>query len=132
MGGRRLQRVTAWLGLVAFAIQAIVPLLVAAEIGLADQAGTHSIFELCAFGHVHAVDHDGSPPAKSGDRGHGADGAICPICVALHAAPAFTAPILAALPLPSTGSIEPPAIATTDAPRPLALAAYRSRAPPTA
>src|SRR5689334_16878144 len=104
MRGRRLQRVAAWLGLVAFAIQAIVPLLVAAEIGLADRAGRHSIFELCAFGHVHVVDPDGSLPGKSGGKGHEDLGAVCPICVALHAAPAFTAPVLVALPLPSPGS----------------------------
>jgi len=130
MGGRRLQRVAAWLGLLAFAVQAVVPLLVAAEIGLAAQSGTRSIFELCAYGHVHVVDHDASAPGKSGDQGHDDDGAICPICVALHAAPVFTAPTLVALPLPVAVGIEAPAVVTTETPRAPALAAYRSRAPP--
>ena len=132
MRGRRLQRVAAWLGLVAFAIQAVVPLLVAAEIGLADRAGRHSIFELCAFGHVHVVDPDGSLPGKSGGKGHEDLGAVCPICVALHAAPAFTAPVLVALPLPSSGSIDTPTVAAPPILRPLTFAAYRSRAPPIA
>lgn len=130
MGGRRLQRVAAWLGLLAFAVQAVVPLLVAAEIGLAARSGTRSIFELCAYGHIHAVNHDASSPGKSGDQGHHDDDTICPICVALHAAPVFTAASLVALPLPVSGGIDAPAIATTATPRPPALAAYRSRAPP--
>src|SRR6185437_85450 len=81
MSGGRLQRVAAWLGLLAFAVQAVVPLLVAAEIGLAAQSGTRSIFELCAYGHLHAVSHDASSPGKSGDPGHHDDDTICPICV---------------------------------------------------
>src|SRR5262249_56603453 len=127
MSGRRLQRIAAWLGLLAFAVQAVVPLLVAAEIGLAAQSGSRSIFELCAYGHLHVVDHDATPPGKSGDQGHQDDDTICPICVALHAAPAFTAPALVALPLPVSGRIATSPVATTQTPRPPALAAYRSR-----
>ncbi|HKW52523.1 MAG TPA: DUF2946 family protein [Stellaceae bacterium] len=121
----------AWLGIVALAIQALIPALLAAEIEIAGKEHGASVFTLCAFGHVHfATPHDeqdgkNTPPSDEGTS------APCPICIALIASPAFTAPPQIALPLPLASAIAAPA--STDgqeAPVRLATTAYRSRAPP--
>lgn len=119
----------AWLGIVALAIQALIPALLAAEIEIAGKEHGASVFTLCAFGHVHVGttgdDQDGTPQHDEGL------GAPCPICIALIASPAFTAPPQAALPLPPASAIA--ALAPTDgqeAPVRLAITAYHSRAPP--
>jgi hypothetical protein len=130
MAGRRQRRTVAgWLGLVALAVQAFLPLLVAAEISAAASAGDRSVFELCAFGHVHAAQPGDETPATPASHDE-SDGKLCPICIALHAGPAFTAPPPLALQLPAP----PPAAfslpARQQAPPVLALTAYRSRAPP--
>src|SRR5579864_7097770 len=109
--GRQRRAFAAWLGLCALALQALVPLLVAAEISLAARSGDHDVFELCVFGQVHDSGHTDAPGKTDHDDG----GTICPICVALHASPVYTAPAAPALLLP------PPAAV---------VAAYRSRAPP--
>jgi hypothetical protein len=130
-GRRKRSTVAAWLGLVALAIQAVLPLLVAVEISLAAGAGENSVFELCEYGHVHAAaphEADGAP-GKSHHR-DGGDGAICPICIALHAGPVFTAPAILALPLPTVREIATALPEMRRSPRLVALVAYRSRAPP--
>jgi DUF2946 family protein len=122
---RQRRRLAAWLSLFALALQALVPLLVAGEISLAARSGDHSVFELCAFGHVHGRD----VPGKA--TGHDEDGGtVCPICVALHAAPVFTPATAASLPVPAFRGIEIAATATPLPPRLVAQTAYRSRAPP--
>ena len=124
-GRRQRRRFAAWLGLFALALQALVPLLVAGEIALATRSGDHSVFELCAFGHV----HEEGAPGKAG--GHDEDrGTVCPICVALHAAPVFTPATVASLPVPAFRGIAIAAVAAPLPPRILAETAYRSRAPP--
>jgi hypothetical protein len=123
---RQSRAIAAWLGLFAFVLQSVIPLLVAAEISLAAGAGEHSVFELCPMGHVHGI-HTGAPgkPDQQNDSG-----ALCPICVALHASPVFTAPAAAALPVPVFHEIVTAPAASRPAPRLVALRAYRSRAPP--
>ncbi|HEX6840819.1 MAG TPA: DUF2946 family protein [Stellaceae bacterium] len=121
----------AWLGVVALAIQALIPALLAAEIEIAGREHGASAFTLCAFGHVHlATTHDepGGTHTPQHDDGLGAP---CPICIALIASPAFTAPAPVALPLPLASPIA--ALAPSDgqeAPVRFATTAYRSRAPP--
>jgi hypothetical protein len=124
MASRRQGRaIAAGLGLFAFFLQSLIPLLVAAEISLAARAGEHSVFELCSVVHP----HEGAP-AKSGH--HDSDGCLCPICVALHASPAFTAPDALALPVPARFERVATSAPLHHAPRLLASAPYRSRAPP--
>jgi hypothetical protein len=121
----------AWLGIVALAIQALIPALLAAEIEIAGQEHGASVFTLCAFGHVHlAITHD-EPSGTDKPQHDGELGAPCPICIALIASPAFTAPAPMALPLPVASAIA--ALAPGDgqqAPVRFATTAYRSRAPP--
>ncbi|HUC63979.1 MAG TPA: DUF2946 domain-containing protein [Stellaceae bacterium] len=126
---RQSRAIAAWLGLFAFFLQSLIPLLVAAEISLAANAGEHSVFELCPMGHVHgaADQHPGGSGKSQGDD----DGCgLCPICLALHASPVFTAPAVAALPVPIVHAIVTAAVAPHQIPRLVATAAYRSRAPP--
>jgi len=131
MTSRRQGRaIAAWLGLFAFFLQSAIPLLVAAEISLAASAGEHSVFELCPMGHVHGVAGHGGGPGKS--QGDGDDGGLCPICIALHANPVFTAPAIAGLPVPIVHAIVTAAVAPHQIPRFVATSAYRSRAPPLA
>lgn len=121
----------AWLGIVALAIQALIPALLAAEIEIAGQEHGASVFTLCAFGHVHlATTHD-EPSGTDTPQHDDGLGAPCPICIALLASPAFTAPAPVALPLPLASPIA--SLAPSDgqeAPVRFATTAYRSRAPP--
>ena len=123
---RRLRRKSiAWLGLLALLIQALLPLVVGAEVAVIAKSGDHALIELCAFGHLH-VDHD--TDGRPGHHHHSDD--LCPICVALQASPAFTTPAPTVLPLPSATPIRVAATVAPVAPRLLAFTAYRSRAPP--
>jgi hypothetical protein len=122
----------AWLGIVALAIQALIPALLAAEIDIAGTERGASVFTLCAFGHVHfATPHDEQDGKDSPQSDEGLS-APCPICIALIASPAFTAPPQIALPLPVAGTVD--ALVATDGQAPLRFVtvAYRSRAPPIA
>lgn len=130
---RRRQRsiIAAWLGLAAFAIQAVLPLFVAVEISLAARAGERSIFALCEQGHIHrAASHEADGTARTSHHHDRDGGAICPICIALHAGPVFTAPAALALPLPTVQAIATALPEMRPALRLVALVAYRSRAPP--
>ena len=120
----------AWLGIVALAIQALIPVLLAAEIEIAGKERGASVFTLCAFGHLHvATPHDetGGKGTPQPDEGVSAP---CPICIALIASPAFTAPPQIALPLPVAGAVAALAPSDRQAPPRLVATAYRSRAPP--
>ncbi|HJT06449.1 MAG TPA: DUF2946 family protein [Stellaceae bacterium] len=121
----------AWLGIVALAIQALIPALLAAEIDIADQEHGASVFTLCAFGHVHVATTHDEPGGTDTPQHDDELGAACPICIALIASPAFTAPAPVALPLPLAGAIASLApIEGQEAPVRFATTAYRSRAPP--
>ncbi|MGO8917459.1 MAG: DUF2946 domain-containing protein [Stellaceae bacterium] len=127
---RQRSAIAAWLGLVALAIQGVVPLLVAVEISLAAGAGEDSVFEICEYGHLHAATpHEERAPGQSHHH-DGDDGALCPICIALHASPVFTAPTTLALPLPVVREIASAVPEMRRSLRLVALVAYRSRAPP--
>ena len=122
----------AWLGIVALAIQALIPALLAAEIDIAGTERGASVFTLCAFGHAHfATPHDeqGGKDTPQSDEGLSAP---CPICIALIASPAFTTPPQIALPLPVAGTIDAPAASDGQTSLRFVAAAYRSRAPPVA
>lgn len=123
MRRRARRRSIAWLALVALAIQALLPLLLGAELAAIAKSGDREVFELCAFGHIHL----GGDGHGQSDREHAT---LCPICVALQASPAFTAPAPAALPLPTVVPIRVSLPLLAVAPRHVVLPAYRSRAPP--
>ena len=127
--GRQLRRLAAWLGMVALLVQVLVPALLAAEINLAQEEHGQSVFTLCAFGHVHlGVPGDNTAPA---DAGHHDDaGALCPICLALLASPAFTAPPSVGLPLPVAVRLEVFVPVPSRPPTTAVATVYRSRAPP--
>jgi len=133
MGLRRLKRsaFAGWLAVVALSIQALIPALLAAEISVAD-AGSGGLFALCAFGHLHVANHHEEGSGSSHHSDDDEANAVCPICLALLASPAFTAAPAVSLPLPQSRPTE--VIATADTA--LAVArlfdAYRSRAPPLA
>ena len=121
----------AWLGIVALAIQALIPALLAAEIEIAGREHGASVFTLCAFGHVHVGTPHKEQDGKDTPQPDDGLGAPCPICIALIASPAFTAPPQVGLPLPLASAIA--ALAPSDgqeAPVRLASTAYHSRAPP--
>lgn len=124
-GQRRI--IAAWLGLIALALQVELPLLVAVEISLASRAAANSAFEICGYGHGPAA--AGAPGQTSHHQHRDGDG-LCPICIALHAGPVFTAPAILALPLPTAPAIAAATAESRSEPRFVALVAYRSRAPP--
>jgi hypothetical protein len=129
---RRKQRraVTAWLGLLALVLQVLVPLLVAGEIAAAAKAGDSSVFELCLFGHLHEVTAPHGTGTSGGADRHTNAADLCPICIALHASPVFTAPVATALPLPMQQEIGVSLPAQRQPAKLATPAAYRSRAPP--
>jgi hypothetical protein len=57
---------------------------------------------------------------------------VCPICIALLAAPPFTAPPVVALPPPQSAPVEALALVSERETISSLAAAYRSRAPPSA
>jgi len=122
---RRSERhgLAAWLGLMAIAIQAFVPLLVAGEISLAASGADTAIFDQCPF----YQDAGGAPGTAEHHHGHGG---LCPICLALLASPAFTQPATVPLPLPVATAVAVRPAETPLAARPALRVAYRSRAPP--
>jgi hypothetical protein len=127
---KRIAAFAAWLGMLALAVQSLIPVLLAAEIQIAATESGKSIFTLCPFGHLHIAQPaaDGSStPAPAGDQDHGT---VCPICIALQAAPPFTAPPQVALPVPLVLPVEIVVAEAPPAARIIATAAYRSRAPP--
>jgi Protein of unknown function (DUF2946) len=128
---RRIAAFAAWLGMIALAVQALIPVLVAAEIQIAATEPGKSVFTFCAFGHLHVAQPaaDGSPSTPTGDEDQGS---VCPICVALQAAPPFTAPGQIALPVPVALPVTIVIADALPAAKIVATAAYRSRAPPLA
>ena len=132
MRPRKRQRIAlaAWLGIVALAIQALIPALLAAEIEIAGTERGASVFTLCAFGHIHVATQHDEQDGKDTPQSDEGLSAPCPICIALIASPAFTAPPQIALPLPVAGTVE--ALDPTDGQALLRFvtAANRSRAPP--
>jgi hypothetical protein len=136
MGLRRLKRsaFAGWLAVIALAIQALIPALLAAEISVAD-TGSGGLFTFCVYGHLHvATKHhqgSGSPHhSHEGDNDEGEGGVLCPICVALLASPVFTTAPAVFLPLPPSRPLA--LVAASDASFAVASfqAFYRSRAPP--
>ncbi len=123
---RRRRRISvAWLGLIALLIQALLPLMLGAEVAAIAKSGDRELLEFCAFGHLHV----GSDGHGRSDGDHRPD-TLCPVCVALQASPVFTAPAPAALPPPTANPIRVATSAAVVAPRLLAFTGYRSRAPP--
>jgi hypothetical protein len=128
LGTAQRRRFAAWLGILALGLQGLIPLFVAAEISLAARVDEGDAFRLCLYG----VDRAATPDkqGKHGGERHDLGFGACPLCLALQAGPAFTAPESISLPPPTTQVLGVlPAAPDAVAPR-LARAAYRSRAPP--
>jgi hypothetical protein len=123
---RRLRKcgAAAWLGLIALAIQTLLPIHLA--FALAQPASAHSHAEHAAYLARHAAhQHDAPAPASHHHQ-------LCPICVSAHAgASAIALPAEPpAAPLPSAANrLGAPESDTLALPA-IAAAAYRSRAPP--
>ena len=98
----------------ALVVQALIPFMLAMEIG-----GAANAPPICGS----ASDHNGNQP-KSADS--------CPICVALAATAAVTASTPPAIPLPRLARIIAPVAVAHTAPDHALATAYRSRAPPIA
>jgi Protein of unknown function (DUF2946) len=122
------RRIAAWLGLVAFAIQVLIPLLVAGEISLADTGAYAGVFRLDICERGAAPRGAGGVPAQTDP--HQQHHALCPICLALVASPAFTQPAALPMPMPRAKAVAVALPETRPAPRPASLLVYRSRAPP--
>ncbi len=114
----------AWLAFLAIAIQVLLPFVVAYEIALVGSpAYADSLSSICS---AHAQPE---VPAGSGQRHHGPSGG-CPICTAMAAAQAFTAPAPLVLPPPRAIGNDVPIAAVGSRPGAIGAAPYQSRAPP--
>jgi hypothetical protein len=127
----------AWLGVIALALNALVPVHIAFDLAVAlgpahqerAAASGHDLeWRLLALltGHV---DADGKPDR---DKHHGSNRSYCPACSALGTLAGFAPTSVTALPVPVTvvAVIAVATIAGEPAKGP--AAAYRSRAPPIA
>ena len=130
----RLRRVrwAAWVGLLALAFNALLPIHIAFDLAEAADAG----YPHGARYHVHGVEwtalarlsgHDGGN-GKSGEHGN-AHPAACAVCSALGALAAFAPAAAVALLLPPAAALPAAFAAIGGQPAGLPLA-YRSRAPP--
>jgi hypothetical protein len=133
---RRPRRVrwAAWFGLLALALNALVPIHIAFDlaeaVGGAHPHGAHS--------HAHSVEWSvlarlsGHGEAEHKSHEHGKSHAIaCPVCSALGALAGFAPAAVVALPLPLPVAV-PAALAAIGGEPATAPLAYRSRAPPIA
>jgi hypothetical protein len=125
MSRKERRAITAWLGLFAFAIQVLIPLLLGAEITLAASGSDPQVFDLCSFHHVEAPPGGTGKADRQGERHY-----LCPICIALLASPAVTATAPPVLPLPEARPLLLERPAPSQAPPLAARLPYRSRAPP--
>jgi hypothetical protein len=133
MALRKRERISAaaWLGLLALAIQVLLPTLLAFEISIAGAEGATGLFSDCAYGHRHvAAQQNGG--GKPSDTPRHDDGSAdpCPICIALLASSSFMVPSDITLCVPAGAPIEAPSAIEAAAPTTSVAAAYRSRAPP--
>jgi DUF2946 family protein len=111
-----------WLAFLALAIQAMLPFFLAVEIARAGNPAYADSIPICS-----ALGHRGSGDT-SGDHHGIADG--CPICTALAAGHAFTAPPATPLPLPVACAGIALSAPEASAAAVLATSSYQSRAPP--
>lgn len=122
---RKMAPAGAWLAFLAIAIQVLLPFLVAYEIALAGSpAYADTLASICSASHPQPQIPDGS-----GQSHHGPSGS-CPICTAMAAAQAFTAPLPLVLPVPGAAGNDIPLAAVAWRPGSIAAAPYQSRAPP--
>lgn len=118
----RRHRMAAWLGMLALAVNALVPIHLAFDLAAAYGAAPERHLAAEAGGHRHPA----GPADRHGDR-HRSD---CPVCSSLGslislapaAAPALAVPVRFATPIPVAAAAEPHGF--------VRAAAYWSRAPP--
>jgi hypothetical protein len=125
----------AWLGLLALALNALIPIHLALDLGEAfaathreTPAAPHHGLEwrLWALVTGHEAG-DGKPEGKPDDDHHGP---TCPAFGVLGALGGFAVVAPPALPMPAVVEASPVLAATTGIPDRTAATAYRSRAPP--
>lgn len=125
----------AWLGVLALALDALVPVHLAFDLAHAAAPAGHrerlpdrdfiAVLLTLVTGHHDAVGADGAPERHR----HGDHCAVCGAAATLAGfAPAAAILIL----LPAFAGAPKPAPPAAEIPRPLAFVAYRSRAPPLA
>ncbi len=128
-GRRKSRTFGAWLALLALYVQALLPMLIAVELRIAD-AGSSAAFAMCLSGHGSTGAPDGGGAGAPG-TGDGHSRHCCPLCTACTAIGAsYIAPveILLAGPASWTGIVLRAAGVTADShPR---VATYDARAPP--
>jgi hypothetical protein len=117
-----------WLGLLACNIHAALPILIAADILLAD--AQQDGLRICSAASGQAASPNSGKPAPPERPAHHASCALCPLCLALSANTAFTRPSVVPLPLPSAAVLAAPQPRDGTAYAATPAHAYRSRAPP--
>jgi hypothetical protein len=116
------------LGFFAMAVQALLPLLVAVEIGIIGRAEAAPRGELAG---AVTLCGGGGADRSSGHAPRGvADG--CPICIAVAAGQGFTVPVMASVAMPDRAGFASFEEALRGGAEPVAATAYDSRAPPLA
>ena len=121
IGGRDSRLAAAWFGGVAMLVQVLLPLLVAAEIGM---AARHELSVAQAPAAIH--DHHPASGAHPHPSSHG-----CPLCLAIASGQGFVA--AAALPVPLPALLVFAVVAAPSTPRldSFLTLTYQARAPPT-
>lgn len=130
MRSGKTQRVrwAAWLGLLALALNALVPIHIAFD--LAEAFGTQSDAHSAEWSVLATLSGHGETDGESHEHGKGHP-TPCPVCSALGALAGFVLAAVIVLPLPPPAPA-PPALAAIGGEPASAPLAYRSRAPPVA
>ncbi len=123
-----------WLGVLALALNALVPIHVAFDLaeafGAAKPHGTHSDAHSAEWSVLAHLSGHSETGGKSREQGKGQP-TPCPVCSALSTLAGFVPVAVVALPLPPPAAV-PAALAAIGGETASAPLAYRSRAPPIA
>jgi hypothetical protein len=126
----------AWLGLLALAVNALVPVHLAFDLAEALAPARHAVDDEAGSAERHLLallvgHHEAQGPANEHGKHQHGDHHGCPVCSALGALAGLVPPTLVVIsaPLPATLPAAPPLVQLQAAGSP---AGYRSRAPPIA
>jgi hypothetical protein len=125
----------AWLGLLALAVNALVPVHLAFDLAEALAPARHVVDDEAGSAERHLLallvgHHEAQRPADEHGKHQHRDHHGCPVCSALGALAGLVPPalVVSSAPLPATLPAPPPLVQLQAAGSP---AGYRSRAPPT-
>lgn len=131
--GLNRSRLAAWLGVIALAVNALVPIHLAFDLAEALQPPHHAPRESASLdrqilgflcGHEADSDHHHHHHDKPGSQQQ------CPVCATVSTLAALALPAVPALPVPRATVVRPAAYPAVAASPAILAAAYRSRAPP--